>query len=132
MTTKRVFRAAALGAAVFSSFLFLACESSTVDKFPDPGQVKVHVNDQGGSAVSGATIDLLTADNALVWRSAVTDALGNASPGAEDGGVLPGNYNGRITPPAGYHLAPGQPNSVPITVQSNKQASLSIQILTGP
>lgn len=109
-----------------------ACQPSTVDKFPDPGQVVVSVKDQNARAVAGATVDLLIPDNTLVWRSAVTDASGNASPGATDGGVLPGNYNVRVTPPSGYHLVTGASNSVAITVQSNKQVSLSIQIVAGP
>lgn len=121
-----------IATAIVIAAAFVACQASNIDKFPDPGHVVVHVNDQNSAPVSGATIDLVFPDNGFVWRSAVTDASGNASPGAGDGGVLPGNYNVRITPPTGYHLAAGASNSVPITVQSNKQVSLSIQLLTGP
>lgn len=128
----RSIRFAAVAAVTCGSSFLAGCQSSTIDKFPDPGQVTVAVKDQNSLAVSGVTVDLLIPDNSLVWRSAVTDVNGNASPGAADGGVLPGNYNVRVTPPAGYHLVAGASNSVPITVQSNKRVSLSIQIVAGP
>ena len=130
MTTARslrVFVFAGVAAVVLG-----ACQSSTVDKFPDPGQVVVTVVDQNTAHVAGVTVDLLLPDNGFVWRSAVTDASGVASPGAPDGGVLPGNYNVRVTPPSGYHIASGSPNSVPITVSSNKQVSLTIPIVSDP
>lgn len=131
MTTKRFFGTRSFFAAVAASTLLGACQSSTVDKFPDPGQVTVKVTDQNTNAVSGATVDLLLPENGFVWRSAVTDVTGAAHVGAPDG-ILPGNYNVRVTPPANYQLNPAVSNSVPITVQSNKTVSLTIGILTKP
>ena len=110
----------------------MACESSTIDKFPDPGHVFVTVTDQNNEPVEGATIALILPDNSLVWRSAVTDATGHAGPGESDGGVLPGNYNAKITPPSGYIVPGTQQNPIPITVQSNKSVSLSHKLTKNP
>jgi hypothetical protein len=61
-------------------------------------------------------------------RSAISDVTGSATPGDEDGGVLPGDYLANIVPPPGLVLSATQPNPVPITVESNKTVSLTFTL----
>ncbi len=109
-----------------------ACQVSDIDKFPDPGHVLAHVSDQNNAAVAGATVNLLIPASNFVWRGATTDGSGNAGPGEIDGGILPGDYNAVVVPPAGYSVPSTQTLPVPIIVQSNKTINLSFKLTKGP
>ncbi len=115
----------ALSLAVFAA---TACQVSNIDKFPDPGHVTAHVSDQNGAAVAGATVNLLIPGSVFIWRGAVTDGSGNASPGETDGGIIPGDYNATVAAPAGYSIPSTQTLPVPITVRSNKTINLSFKL----
>jgi len=107
---------------------FSGCQPTNVDKFPDTGHVVAHVVDQSGAPVSGANVQLLIPGTSLAWRSAITDATGTATPGAEDGGVLPGDYLANIVPPTGMDVSATQQNLISITIESNKTITLTFTL----
>lgn len=98
------------------------------DKFPDPGQIVVHVADSSGKPVSNVLVELRTPDLGLVWRSGSTDAGGRVEIGQSQGGVLPGDYAVTIKLPTGYALAPGQAASTPVTIKSNQQTDVIVML----
>jgi hypothetical protein len=111
-----------------ASLAITACEAVNVDKFPDPGHVVAHVVDQNSAPVAGANVQLLIPETMLPWRSGVSDVAGNATPGEEDGGVLPGDYLANIVPPQGLVLSATQPNPIAITVESNKTLNITFRL----
>jgi hypothetical protein len=113
---------------VAASLALAGCQPANVDKFPDPGHVIAHVVDQTSAPVAGANVQLLIPGTTLAWRSAISDATGNAVPGQEDGGVLPGDYLANIVPPQGLVLSATQPNPVAITIESNKTINVTFQL----
>ena len=116
-------------AIAFAAALALGgCQAANVDRFPDSGHVIAHVVDQGSAPVSGANIQLLIPGTALPWRSAITDATGTAEPGAEDGGVLPGDYLANIVPPPGLNVSQTQQNPISVTIESNKTVNITFNL----
>lgn len=107
------------------------CGPADPDRFPDTGKVLVEARDGAGRPVAGVVAELRTPDLALVWRSGTTASDGRVEIGRSDGGVLPGDYALTVVPPAGYWLAPGQPASTAVTVQSHQTSSLTITLNAG-
>jgi hypothetical protein len=82
------------------------------------GKVSARVVDANGAGVFGVEADLYKVGGgaSILWRASLTSSNGVAVFGANDGGVVTGDYFIRLTFTNGYELATGETNDRPVTV----------------
>jgi hypothetical protein len=82
------------------------------------GKVSARVVDANGAGVFGVEADLYKIDGgaAILWRASLTSSNGVAVFGANDGGVVTGDYFIHLTFRNLYELAAGETNDRTVTV----------------
>lgn len=95
----------------------LACGNSTA--VSAIGKLSAKVVDANNVGVQGASADLyrLIGGGALLWRASSTSSDGVAVFGANEGGVVAGDYYIHVSFISNKQLAPGETNDKQVTVK---------------
>jgi hypothetical protein len=122
----RITRTVVLLAAV--SWLGAACNDTSGPVYAT-GTVTVTVTDTDNAPVDQVRVNLMLTDKATTWRTAVTDSVGKATFGTEDGGVvLVQNYLLFFPSQVQYTLAPGETNYKPVTAVENQTVTVELKV----
>lgn len=116
--------------AVFNS---LSCTDLTT-AYP-LGKLAARVVDANNVAVQGVFADLykLTLSGPVRWRASTTSSDGIAVFGANDGGVITGDYYIHLSFVTGYQLAPGETNDRAVTVEEGDDIVVTFHVVaSGP
>lgn len=103
----------------------LACRSYPL------GKLAVKVIDSKGKPLRGAAVDLykLTPSGKVYWRASSTDSLGIAVLGAQNGGVIEGNYLIHVSFISWHKLAAGETNDKPVTVKAGSDTVVTFRVV---
>lgn len=118
--------------------IFFACLGSMLSACSEPfdistiistGRLVVEVSDTSNAPVPDVPVTLLLLNDSSVWRTGRTGADGRAELGAEDGGVLTGDYLVRVTPPPGYRVPSTDPHPIPLRIITNFTLFLPVTLV---
>ena len=93
------------------------------------GRLVVEVVDTSNAPVPDVPVTLLLLSDSSVWRTGRTGADGKVEIGAEDGGVLTGDYLVRVSPPAGYRILPTEIHPVPLRIRTDSTLTVQVTLL---
>ncbi len=115
-----------------------ACGNPTANADYIPtGTLTVFVRDQSGSAVSGADVQVLDANNQFVWARGSSSAngvlwvdrsRGDAQTGLTQTGLLGGDYRIAVTAPTGYVVASDQANPVVAHIADKQTTTATLKL----
>jgi hypothetical protein len=120
----------ALGAFVWLTSS-LACSLNT-DNYP-LGRLSVRVLDENNAGVQGVAVDLhrYVQGGTLLWRASSTGSNGIAVLGANDGGVIEGEYFIRLSFITNHVLADGETNNRDVTVVEGDDVVVTFRVVSG-
>ena len=118
--------------------ILLACLSPALGACNEPldfstaiptGRLVVEVTDTSNAPVPNVPVTLRLLNDSSVWRTTQTGTDGRAEVGAEDGGVLTGDYLVQVTPPAGYRIPPAATHPVPLRIVTDSTVTLRVTLI---
>ena len=94
------------------------------------GKLAVRVIDDQNKPVRGAAADLykLTPSGRVYWRASRTDSAGIAVLGAQNGGVIEGDYQIHVSFISWHELVPGETNDKPVTLKEGDDTVVTFRI----
>ena len=125
VTSLRVFAFPALLCALAA----LACSDAT--SASAVGKLSAQVVDANNAGVQGVKADLymVVGGSAILWRSGLTSSNGLAVFGATEGGVVTGDYYIHLSFVTNYHLADGETNDKPVTVNGGDENVVTFHVV---
>jgi hypothetical protein len=94
------------------------------------GKLAVKVMDDQNKPVRGAAADLykMTPSGRVYWRGSRTDSAGIAVLGAQNGGVIEGDYQIHLSFISWHLLAPGEINDKPVTLKEGDDTVITFRV----
>lgn len=93
------------------------------------GRLLVEVTDTSDTPIANVPVTLRLLNDSSVWRISHTGPDGRAEIGAEDGGVLTGDYLLEISPPPGYSFPRAAIHPVPLRIWTDSTATLQVRLV---
>lgn len=94
------------------------------------GKLAVKVIDDQNKPVRGAAADLykLTPSGRVYWRASRTDSSGIAVLGAQNGGVIEGDYLIHVSFITWHELVPGETNDKSVTLKAGEDTVITFRV----
>lgn len=94
------------------------------------GKLAVKVIDDQNKPVRGAAADLykLTPSGRVYWRASRTDSAGIAVLGAQNGGVIEGDYQIHVSFISWHELVPGETNDKSVTLKAGEDTVVTFRV----
>jgi hypothetical protein len=94
------------------------------------GKLAVKVLDDQNKPVRGAAADLykLTPSGRVYWRASRTDSAGIAVLGAQNGGVIEGDYQIHVSTITWDELVPGETNDKSVTLKAGDDTVVTFRV----